>query len=293
MIKSFDLPVTADETVRVVYQQPDSDKTEPTVKPARTKVKSRHEDLYEDDLSLTPPRKPVIIMMHGFPGGHKGGCDDLFGELEYRFEGLGYPSIRFDFRGCGESSGREEDFCIESALADLNAVILWAQHDAGHRSIVLLGESCGATIALLGNRPDAIMGNILLWPALKLKETSFKDLFTQESRIESITRDQPYTMFEGHKMGSHFINDIYTLDLTTTLENITAPTLIQHGTADDEVSLEQVHYARDHLAGLIDIGIFEGGGHGLRDANMRQYMFMNIRHFLERLFKKLDLQPKN
>lgn len=288
MIKSFDLPVAEDETIRLVYQKPAGyDRAQ-----AR-KGTTRKKHLDEDDLAVAPPRKPVIIMMHGFPGGHKSGPDDLFGELEYRFEGLGYPTIRFDFRGCGESTGREEDFCLETALADLNAVIQWAQHDAGHRSVILLGESCGATIAVLGYQPKIVAGLILLWPALKLAETSFKTLFTRESRLKAITQDQPFVPFEGHKLGSHFLNDIYTADLTSALEAITAPTLIQHGTRDEEVPLEQVRFAEAHLKGFIDLGIFEGGGHGLRDTNMRQYLFVNIRHFLERALKKLDSGPKN
>lgn len=302
MITAFDLTVTEDETIRVVYQKPDGYDDVSEIKPVSKKEPVRlgskikkyrfiDEERLTDDLSYMPPKKPVVIMIHGFPGGHKGGCNDLYGEMEYRLEGLGYPTIRFDFRGCGESFGKEEDFCIESALADLNAVMQWAQHDAGHRNMILCGESCGATIAVLGYKPDITCGMILLWPALKLMETVFKELFTRESRVESMIKDLPFVTYEGHKIGSHFLNDIYTTDLTSALERINAPTLVQHGTADTEVPFEQIYFARDHVPGVIDMGIFEGGGHGLKNANMRQYMFMNIRHFLERVFKKLDFVP--
>ncbi|NBX66623.1 MAG: alpha/beta hydrolase [Proteobacteria bacterium] len=298
MIKTFNLPVTEDETLRVVYQKPKGYPEEKEAgavkKPAQKKPpRSRRHKITEDDLVSKPLRKPAIVMIHGFPGGHKGGCDDLFGELEYRFEGLGYPTIRFDFRGCGESAGKEEDLCLESACQDLNAVLQWAQHDAGHRSVILLGESCGATIAVLGFDPKVVTGMILLWPALKLKETAFQSLFTLESRIESMLKDMPFVNFDGHKLGSHFVNDIYTADLTSALEAISVPTLVQHGTQDEEVPLEQAYFARDTIPGVIDLGIFEGGNHGLRGPTMRQYMFMNIRHFLDRLLKKLDSQAKN
>jgi len=294
MINTFFLPVNADERVRVIYQKPEGYDAAPAKK-AVPKNKKFGKKLIKDvmDLGTEITRKPLIIMLHGFPGGHKGGCGDLFGEMEYRFEGLGYPSVRFDFRGCGESDGLEENFCLETALEDLNAVCQWAQHEAGHRSLVFMGESCGATIAVLGFQPKTVVGMILLWPALKLKETSFKDLFTLESRVESMTKDMPYVTFNGHKIGSHFLNDIYTADLTIALENINVPTLLQHGTADSEVPLDQAYYARDCLPGLIDLGIFEGGEHGLKAGNMRQYMFMNIRHYLERMLKKLDSPSKN
>lgn len=299
MIKTFNLPVTENENVRVVYQKPDSypldEEAKPKTKKSEKKTggRGRKVALTEEDLASSPPRKPVIVMLHGFPGGHKGGCDDLFGEMEYRFEGMGYPTVRFDFRGCGESDGREEDFCLDSACEDLNAVLQWAQHDAGHRSVIVLGESLGATIAVLGFNPKVVSAMILLWPALKLKETSFKSLFTVESRNEAMLKDMPFVNFDGHKLGSHFVNDIYTTDLTAALEKISVPTLVQHGTADEEVPLDQAHFARDHIPGVIDLGIFEGGNHGLRGPNMRQYMYLNIRHFLGRLLKKLDSQPKN
>jgi len=270
MIETFNLPVSDDSFVCVTYQKPDAPDGKAVAK---------------------TPVKPLIIMMHGFPGGHKAGCGDLFGELEYRFEGMGYPSVRFDFRGWGESHGKPEDFTLETALEDLRVVINWAKDKAGYRSFVLLGESGGAAVAVMGYDPKLVSGLILLWPALKLKETSFKALLTKESQNEADKADLPYVMFEGQRLGTPFLNEIYQNDLTATLEGIAVPVMVQHGTADEEVPVEQAYFARDTLPNLTDLGIFEGGGHGLHSANMREHMYVNIRHFLGRVFKKLDPAP--
>ncbi|HEY8964440.1 MAG TPA: hypothetical protein VIN59_08285, partial [Alphaproteobacteria bacterium] len=172
-------------------------------------------------------------------------------------------------------------------------VMQWAQHDAGHRSFVLLGEALGATVACIGYKPGLVSGLILLWPALILNQTAFKGLFTREKMLEGEQSKDGFVMFGGHRLGKHFINEIYQYDMTSTLEKIHAPTLIQHGTADEEIPLAQAYFGRDHIPGIADLAIFEGGDHGLTAMNIRQHVLMNIEYFLGRLAKKLDSTPKN
>lgn len=289
MIKTFRLPVTEGAYISVVYQKPDDD-TLPA-RPVKADPKKPRKK-GDKDAASAPLRKPLIIMMHDFPGGHKSGCDDLFGELEYRFEGLGFPSVRFDFRSCGESDGVVVDFSIDTALEDLNAVIQWAQHDAGHRSFILLGEGFGGAMAVLGYRPKTIHGVMLLWPVLKPTEAPFAELFTREFRLESIKKDAPFVTYRGFRLGSHFLNDLYQMNLKSMLEKITVPTLLQYGSDDAEIPLKHIHFARDNLKGFVDLAIFEGGGHGLKAANMRQALFVNIKLFLDRVIKRMDTATK-
>jgi len=265
--KNFSLSVTRGESVRAVYQRP--------------------------DLKKGQAELPLVVMTHGFPGGHKDGCQNLYGEMEERLGKLGYPTIRFDFRGCGESDGLEEQFTLDNAQTDLNAVLQWGQHDAGHRSFILIGESLGATVAVMGFDPQYVKAVILLWPALILNKTDFKALFTREKLLEADRNNSAFVDFNGHRLGGPFINEIYQYDLTRTLERIKVPSLIQHGTADAEVPVEQAYFGRDHLPGLVDICIFEGGDHGLTAANMRPHVFINIEYFLGRVLKKLDVEGES
>lgn len=296
-VKTFNLPVNKDEHIRVVYQRPDDAAPLPEdSRPHNRPISEKKWEKIINEFIETPAQKsekPLIIMMHGFPGGHKSSCDDLYVEMEQRLTRMAYPSLRFDFRGCGESDGREEDFCLDHASADLNAVMQWAQHDAGHRSFILMGEAVGATVAAIGYKPGVVKALILLWPALILNQTKFKALFTREKMLEGDKSTNGDVMFEGHKLGKPFINEIYQYDLTSTLEKIKAPTLIQHDTADAEIPLDQAYFGRDHIPGLEDMAIFEGGNHGLRALNMRHHVFLNIEYFLVRLAKKLDLDAKN
>jgi pimeloyl-ACP methyl ester carboxylesterase len=261
MITDFQLPVVSEQVISVTYQKPGDSGD-----------------------------RPLAVMMHGFPGGHKAGCDDIFGLLESKWEEWGYPSVRFDFRGGGNSDGSSGDFTLETALEDLSAVMRWAREEAGHKDFILVGESLGGTVAIMGHDPACVKALILLWPAIVLQETSFQEMFTREARLANDKRDAPFVTFKGYRLSTHFYNEIYKTDLTTWLEKITVPVLIEHGTADTDVPLAQAYIARDHLKGLVNIDIFDGGDHGLRAPNRRKTMVANIRYFLDRSFKKLDLK---
>lgn len=285
MITEFRLPVTQDQEISVIYQKPEA-APEPPPEPEAPSFKKKKP-------KLKPPQKPLVIMMHGFPGGHKSGNDDLFGAMEFRLEELGYPSVRFDFRGCGESDCTTGEFCLESAIEDVNTVMDWAKHEEKYKSVVLMGESCGATVAVMGYRPKYVAGLVLLWPAIILRETGFRELFTREKLLAAAAMDAPFVEFQGYRLGSHFLHEIYNTDLISSLERIKAPILIQHGTKDEDVPLEQAYFARDHAGGLVDIGVFEGGDHGLHNPKMRKHLHVNIEHFLSRILKKLAPEPKS
>jgi pimeloyl-ACP methyl ester carboxylesterase len=258
MQQGFRLPVTPEQDLAVLYQKP---------------------------LEISAPPKPLLVMMHGFPGGDKEGPGGLFAEMETRFAQWGYPSVRFDFRGCGESDGVPADFTLDSAIEDLTAVLQWAQ-DTGHKSVILCGEEVGATVAIMGYAPGAVKALMLMWPSIVMKDTAFRPLFTREARMDIDRRDAPFVTYGKYRLGIHFYNDIYKTDLTPYLERITAPVMISHGSADEDVPLAQAYIARDHLKGHVEISVFEGGGHALPQANMRGAMYMNMQYFLAQVLKK-------
>ncbi len=62
---------------------------------------------------------------------------------------FGYPVLRFDYRGCGESDGEWEDYSIPEYLSDIRCAMDYLSGETGVRTIGLFGVSLGATLALM------------------------------------------------------------------------------------------------------------------------------------------------
>lgn len=68
--------------------------------------------------------------------------------LSRAFQGLGLTTVRFNFRGVGNSQGSFDHGRGE--VDDLLAVVKWLQNEMGHQEIWLAGFSFGAFIAANG-----------------------------------------------------------------------------------------------------------------------------------------------
>lgn len=230
-----------------------------------------------EETAVSP--KALVIMLHGFPG-HKSAQNDVFGELEFQLAKDDFHTLRFDFRGCGESEGKSEDFTLSSANEDVKSVLSWAQ-SFGYKKFIYIGEGLGATLALL-NLVPGVCGTVLLWPALDPRLTSMRDALAavKDERAQA----QGYVVWKDTKVGLPFLEEIKSFNPTKKLRNLKIPLLIQQGAADEEVSPAQMELLRRHARSLrrIEMTTYEGGGHGLPEMNERQTMFYHVRQFLKR-----------
>src|SRR5262245_60357214 len=67
-----------------------------------------------------PAKQPAIVIMHGF-GGHRDGPQQRWSQSFYNE--LGYATLRFDFRGCGESEGPRGHVLPHEQVADARAAV--------------------------------------------------------------------------------------------------------------------------------------------------------------------------
>ncbi len=106
------------------------------------------------------PSNPVIIVLHGGPGG------DYRSQLGARALGDTNFVVFYDQRGAGLSERvSAEDLTVPAYIAELDAIIDRYSPD---RPVTLLGHSWGAMLATayLGEEPDKVAGAILLEPGL-------------------------------------------------------------------------------------------------------------------------------
>lgn len=235
-----------------------------------------HEVPKDQDLDISD--RVLVIMVHEFPGGHKAGHKDLYGEIEYKLQKDGFDTLRFDFRGCGESNGTPWDFTFQTARQDLKAVYDWAKK-AGYQSFVIIAEGFGSCIALM-EQIENIKAMVLLWPLLDPQSSPCK----QHIKDAQKDHDQLFVEINKTRVGKTFLKQLGESDMSTYIKSITVPVLVQHGQKDETVPVTQLDMLREHATASrrVEITTYESGTHGLMQENERNALLQHIGQFLQK-----------
>lgn len=96
---------------------------------------------------------PVVLLLHGF-GANKE--DRVLAITHALLDRLGYATLRFDMRGCGESEGERARVLCEEQVRDTHNAVTWllSNADVDASRIVVLGHSFGAAIAVYAAATD-------------------------------------------------------------------------------------------------------------------------------------------
>jgi pimeloyl-ACP methyl ester carboxylesterase len=99
---------------------------------------------------------------------HRVGHHRMYVTLSRRLAAAGYPVLRFDLSGIGDSDPRRDNLSpLDSAMADIGEALDWLEQTSQARRIVLMGLCSGADHAVLyGHTDDRIEGLILLDPSI-------------------------------------------------------------------------------------------------------------------------------
>ena len=193
-------------------------------------------------------RVPCIVACHGLSASKD---SDKYLLLAEALPAAGLALARFDFRGCGESSGREEETTIATRIEDVEAVLT---HLDGHPRldgrIGLLGSSLGGFVALFiaARRPHT---PIVTWNApSSLTELANDDL--RDNRGLGV----PFAL--------EYMSGRYALAPKGVPHH-----LIVHGEADDVVGLDHGMQLLDQAAEPCDLLVIVGGDHRLTDPAHR------------------------
>ncbi len=91
-------------------------------------------------------RRPAFLILHGFGGSKNGEGSEFPARL---FAELGYLTLRFDYRGCGDSEGeRAFILCLDQVEDTKNALTYMASRpDVDGDRIGLIGSSFGGAVA--------------------------------------------------------------------------------------------------------------------------------------------------
>jgi pimeloyl-ACP methyl ester carboxylesterase len=208
------------------------------------------------------PTAPCVVACHGL-GASKD--SDKYLMLGEELPAAGLALARFDFRGCGESSGVEEETTIATRIEDVETVLAWlAAHPRLDGRAGLLGSSLGGFVALhvAARRPGL---PVVTWNA--------------PATLTELANDD---LEEGRGLGVAFA-----LEYATGRYALAPPGvpmhLTVHGEADEVVGLEHGASLHEMASAPCELLLIPGGGdHRLTDPAHRKHAVAASRDWLVR-----------
>ena len=272
----------------------------------------------------TPLRAPgdsaqnsaLVVLLHGLAGTrheHNG----IFMRLAANLATLGFTVLRFDFRGCGESSGSSLDIYPSAQVADAFAVIDFAlkqchpdsdaplfadlrASSAGAATVTkpischLLGFSLGGVVAALSavEKPE-LFDSLTIWQAPFDLTRELKRIFgpLNFDRI----RARGYMQTGLTRLGTELFAELTQLDMRERLAGYRGDVLILSGDRDDLVPLVPNH--EEWLVALSAARrqdcIIAGADHGFSNYRQEQAAIERTSQFLLERRGEEQVVPQN
>jgi uncharacterized protein len=207
---------------------------------------------------------PWVVACHGLAASKD---TEKYVQLGEELPAAGLALARFDFRGCGESSGVMAETTIASRIEDVEAVLAFvAAHPRLGRNGGLLGSSLGGFVALhvAARRPGL---PVVTWGApASLTELANDDLE------------------EGRGLGVPFALEYATGRYALAPTGV-AMHLVIHGEQDEVVGVEHAASLHDLATEPCDLVLLPGADHRLSDPGHRKHAVSLSREWFLRFLR--------
>ncbi|MHC4155072.1 MAG: alpha/beta hydrolase [Planctomycetota bacterium] len=192
---------------------------------------------------LTAPVAPEgsVLLCHGIAV-DKNEWNDFYVEVARRLYENTFASLRFDFRGHGESAGRPEDITVAGEALDVAASASKLIECVGGR-ISLVGTSFGAGPAIfyVKKNPELVKCLVLLCPVLDYVGTFLepetpwaKEIFCEEG-FRQLEETGHIALDEGFEVSRRLIEEFKVVKPWEVLSRVPCPVLTMHGDRDSMV----------------------------------------------------------
>jgi dipeptidyl aminopeptidase/acylaminoacyl peptidase len=180
-------------------------------------------------------RSPAALLLHGFTG-NRTEAHRIFVKLSRALAEHGIASLRFDYRGSGDSAGNFEEMTIRSEIADsLEAVRFLARHRrVNSRRLALVGLSMGGAVAsYLVGRDRTRFRTVALWAPVA-DGSGILDGFSTPEAVASLA-ETGITDHGGNLVGVQFIRQFAEMKPLREIVKSRCPVLLVHGARDETV----------------------------------------------------------
>lgn len=179
-------------------------------------------------------RAPLAIICHGFVG-NRIGVDRLFLKTARELAADGYLVLRFDYLGCGESSGNYGEHGVESLIAQTRAVLDYGlgAFDIDPTRVSLIGHSLGGAIALLTGIRDRRVKNLVLWASVGYPYSDIVKITGREVYDQAVKQGR--ADYLGYGLTKAYFNSLGEFQPFQEASKFTGDVLVVHGTSDDDI----------------------------------------------------------
>jgi acylglycerol lipase len=265
---------------------------------------SRNITLFTQSWLPDSPPKAIIIIQHGFCE-HSG----RYVHVAEHFVSKGYAVYALDLRGHGQSQGKRIYVDLfEYHIEDFTRFVYWVQHKSPNIPVYVLAHSMGGTIAALwaAQSPPDLSGLILSSAAIQIIAKVPKVLIALSDIIskylphlptvhfdnpDALSRDPKIThqhttdplVFRGRipaRAGSELLRGAKLA--RQSLDNITHPLLILHGTKDTLTAPQGSRELHDRSRSQDKTLIFyEGLRHEILNEPERSQVLTDIENWIQ------------
>jgi len=187
----------------------------------------------------------------------------------------GATTLRFDFRGRGESDGEPIDLTVSNEVEDLMAVIAFLRA-RGLTRIAVVGSSLGGTVALLAGALDGGLAGLVTiaaparLPRIPREAWGGSGLSSDGETIE---------IAPGEFIHRSFFDDAGHHDPIGAARAIACPWLVIHGTHDEVVRVRDATSFSD-AAGVSELRIHPTAGHRFDHPREREWLVETVAGFM-------------
>lgn len=202
----------------------------------------------------------IVLLGHGVTGNRD---RPVIADTANALNQAGFTALAFSFSGNGKSEGAFHDSCVSKGVKDLEAVI----NAVEGKKIAYIGHSMGAAIGVLtAAKSDKIQRMVSLAGMVNTKQFA-------QTEFGDETPDQG-CMWEDEDcpLSQAFMDDLCQI-VGTVIEQtdqVTAPWLLLHGSADDVVLPQDSVDIKERLGDRVDHMVIEGADHSFNDHRHAQ-----------------------
>ena len=206
----------------------------------------------------------VVVVLHGMDGMD---ASSLLGHGKFLHD-AGYAVVVLDMRAHGRSGGGRIGLSVEEPR-DVAAALDWIGRQPPLRGVpvVLLGISMGGATALrtAAVRPD--VAAVVSVSAFSSVNDAMREVFAASGMPRPVIAVlMPFMRLALATMYRVWPSRLATQDDIARV--VPRPILLAHGTADDQISVENAYRLQRAAGGKVQLWIVKGAGHGIFDGDV-------------------------